>query len=77
MRVRNLNGFAPVTTWTVSVHVPDGEITNVWNATPVADSPTTFTPAPWSPPIGFSGTAEFGFQGTGEPPSGYVSCLPY
>lgn len=76
VKVRNLNGFFPVETWTVDVHVPGGEVTGAWNATRDGSTPGRFTPAPWSPRVGYSGTAEFGLQATGAPGSTSVTCRP-
>ena len=74
--VRNVSSFMSVETWTVSLSLPQGEVAHSWNATPVDGAPGTFTPAPWSPRVGTTGVAEFGFQGSGSPEGISASCTP-
>lgn len=74
--VRNVSTFMSVETWTVALSLPDGEVAHSWNAIPVAGAPGTFTPAPWSPRVGTTGVAEFGFQGSGSPEGLSATCRP-
>lgn len=76
VRVANLNGLFAVETWTVTLTLPEGEVSHVWNGTLRQASPLVVTPAAWSPRVGWSGSAEFGFQGTGSADGATVSCVP-
>ena len=70
--VRVSAGSSALTGWTVSVSLPSGgTITNTWNATV---SGSTFTNVGYNGQVPAGGATEFGFQGTGAPPTATPVC---
>lgn len=76
VRVTNTSRFFALSTWTVRVELPDGQVAQAWSSTASSTSPVTFTPAAWNGGLGSGGSTEFGFQGTGSPTPGQVTCRP-
>ncbi|WP_043598870.1 cellulose binding domain-containing protein [Cellulomonas flavigena] len=74
VKVRNLSMFYATDSWVVTVDLPRGRIANAWNAIPGGTSPQTFTPAPWSPVVGLTGSTEFGFLASGSPDDAALTC---
>jgi endo-1,4-beta-xylanase len=70
--VRVTAGSSALSGWAVSVSLPSGgTITNAWNATV---SGSTFTNVGYNGQVPAGGTTEFGFQGTGTPPTAAPAC---
>lgn len=76
VRVTNTSPFFALDRWTVRIGLPDGEVVHAWSATATGAAPVTFTPAGWNSRVGSGGSVEFGFQGSGEPTPGAVTCVP-
>ncbi|ADG74207.1 cellulose-binding family II [Cellulomonas flavigena DSM 20109] len=75
VRVVNVSTFSSLEGWTVRVELPAGEATHAWSSTVVTDADgATFRAASWNSFLTSRGTAEFGFQGTGSPTPGTVTC---
>jgi Cellulose binding domain len=73
--VRVVAGPAPVNGWSVSVPLPAGSaVTSTWNAQAGGSTGTVrFTNVAYNGQIAAGGATEFGFQGTGTPPTS-ASC---
>jgi endo-1,4-beta-xylanase len=70
--VRVTAGSSALSGWTVRVSLPSGgTITNAWNATV---SGSTFANVGYNGQVPAGGTTEFGFQGTGTPPTAAPAC---
>jgi hypothetical protein len=69
--VRVTAGSSAITGWSVSVPIPSGStVTNSWNAQAGGNTGTVrFTNASYNGRLPAGGTTEFGFQGTGVPPT--------
>jgi hypothetical protein len=69
--VRVTAGSAAVTGWSVSVPVPSGSaVTSSWNAQPSGSTGTVrFANMSYNGQLPAGGSTEFGFQGTGAPPT--------
>ncbi|GIE98534.1 hypothetical protein Ari01nite_59990 [Paractinoplanes rishiriensis] len=69
-------GTAAMNSWTTSITLPTGTaIANSWNAQATGTSGTVhFANASYNGRIPAGGTTEFGFQGTGTPPTGAPAC---
>ncbi|GLY99600.1 endo-1,4-beta-xylanase [Actinoplanes sp. NBRC 103695] len=70
--IRVTAGGTALTGWTVGVSLPSGSaVTNAWNATV---SGSTFTNVGYNGQVPAGGSTEFGFQGTGTPPTAAPAC---
>lgn len=76
VRVTAASNVTSVTGWTVQIELPEGQVAHAWSSTVLGSSPATFGSAPWNGALGRSGSTEFGFQGTGSPTPGKVTCTP-
>ena len=70
--VRVTAGSNALSGWSVGVSLPSGSaVTNAWNATV---SGSTFTNVGYNGQVPAGGSTEFGFQGTGTPPTATPAC---
>ncbi|MCW6008956.1 cellulase family glycosylhydrolase [Micromonospora sp. CPCC 205371] len=70
-------GAAALNSWSVSVTLPAGTaVSNSWNSQAAGTSGTVrFANASYNGRVPAGGSTEFGFQGTGTPPTGAPTCI--
>ena len=73
--VRVSSRYIAITSWRVTLNLPNGAVANAWSSVPTTTGTSTaFAAAPWNGAIPATSATEFGFQGTGSPSGSTVSC---
>ncbi|MDQ0424007.1 MULTISPECIES: cellulose binding domain-containing protein [Cellulomonas] len=68
------SGTSATSGWQVAVPLPANQVAHAWSATVSGSSSVTFDAVAWNGALAPGAAAELGFQGTGEPPVGAVTC---
>ena len=73
--VRVSSRYVAITSWRVTLNLPNGTVAHAWSSVPTTTgTSTTFGAAPWNAAIPATSSTEFGFQGTGTPSGSTISC---
>ena len=67
-------GSTPLNGWRVTVTLPSGSVTNVWNGQANGGAQITVANAPWNGQVNAGQSTTFGFQGTGSGAGATVTC---